>query len=157
MPFRDLLLFFYQRYDHICRIFKANLTGVQADIVVFSSTPGAARIVLLVHCAALILFLQSCLGTLFRLTVKPHDPVGSEIQICMDEYIQAVLPVLQNIVSITAHNHAGTLFRQLQDHAALNAPEEIVIAKLKDAIEDAVSNGFVNYITGMSRGVDYEK
>ena len=36
----------------------------------------------------------------------------------------------------------------------LNAPEEIVIAKLKDAIEDAVSNGFVNYITGMSRGVD---
>lgn len=39
----------------------------------------------------------------------------------------------------------------------LNAPEEIVVAKLKDAIEDAVSNGFANYITGMSRGVDYEK
>lgn len=39
----------------------------------------------------------------------------------------------------------------------LNVPEEIVISKLKDAIEDAYADGFTNYISGMSRGVDYEK
>ena len=36
----------------------------------------------------------------------------------------------------------------------LNVPEEIVIEKLKGAIEDAFSDGFTDYITGMSRGVD---
>ena len=36
----------------------------------------------------------------------------------------------------------------------LNVPEEIVIRKLKDAIEDAYADGFSDYISGMSRGVD---
>ena len=36
----------------------------------------------------------------------------------------------------------------------LNVPEKIVIRKLKDAIEDAYADGFTNYISGMSRGVD---
>lgn len=39
----------------------------------------------------------------------------------------------------------------------LNIPAEIVIEKLWKAIEDAFSDGFTDYITGMSRGVDYEK
>lgn len=39
----------------------------------------------------------------------------------------------------------------------LNVPAEIVIRKLKDAIEDAFSDGFIFYITGMAKGVDYEK
>lgn len=36
----------------------------------------------------------------------------------------------------------------------LNIPAEIVIEKLWKAIEDAFSDGFTDYITGMSRGVD---
>lgn len=36
----------------------------------------------------------------------------------------------------------------------LNVPEEFVIRKLKDAIEDAFTDGFINFITGMAKGVD---
>lgn len=36
----------------------------------------------------------------------------------------------------------------------LNAPTEIVAEKLRKAVEDAFSDGFTNYITGMSRGID---
>lgn len=36
----------------------------------------------------------------------------------------------------------------------LNIPEEIVIQKLWKAIEEAFSDGFTDYITGMSRGLD---
>lgn len=36
----------------------------------------------------------------------------------------------------------------------LNCSAEIVINKLRDAIEDAFSDGFTEFITGMSRGVD---
>ena len=36
----------------------------------------------------------------------------------------------------------------------LNVPAEIVIRKMKDAIEDAFSDGFIFYITGMAKGVD---
>ena len=36
----------------------------------------------------------------------------------------------------------------------LNVPAEIVIRKLIDAIEDAFSDGFIFYITGMAKGVD---
>lgn len=39
----------------------------------------------------------------------------------------------------------------------LAVPEKIVKEKLRIAIEDAFSDGFVNYISGMSRGIDYEK
>ena len=36
----------------------------------------------------------------------------------------------------------------------LNVPEEIVIERLKDAIENAFADGYTEYISGMSRGVD---
>lgn len=36
----------------------------------------------------------------------------------------------------------------------LNVSPEVVCQKLKRAIEDALDDGFVNYISGMSRGVD---
>lgn len=36
----------------------------------------------------------------------------------------------------------------------LNVSQDVVCTKLKRAIEDALDDGFVNYITGMSRGVD---
>ena len=36
----------------------------------------------------------------------------------------------------------------------MSVPAEIVIRKLKDAIEDAFSDGFIFYITGMAKGVD---
>ena len=39
----------------------------------------------------------------------------------------------------------------------LNVPAEIVIVKLRNSIEDAFADGFTVYITGMAKGVDYEK
>jgi len=36
----------------------------------------------------------------------------------------------------------------------LNCPAEIVIDELRNAIEDAFSDGFTEYITGMARGID---
>ena len=36
----------------------------------------------------------------------------------------------------------------------LSVPAEIVIRKLEDAIEEAFSDGFIFYITGMAKGVD---
>ena len=80
---------------------------------------------LIVDLAALILLLQTSLGTLLRLTVQTHDTVSAVVHIRIDKCMQAIVAILQNIISVSTHDNAGTLISQLQDHAALDAPQEI--------------------------------
>lgn len=100
-------------HHDICGFFHADGAGIQAYIVVRGSTPGAAGVVLIVDGTALILFLKTGSGTLFGFTVKPDDPVCTEVHIRMDVYMERIGTVFQNIVCIAANDDTGTFFRQL--------------------------------------------
>ena len=59
-------------------------TAVEADIVVLCYTPGSAGVVLVIHFAALVFFLQTHFGTLFGFAVESDDTVSAEGHIRMD-------------------------------------------------------------------------
>ena len=94
-------------------MFFTQSAGTEADIIVLCLTPGAAGIVLIVDLTALILLLKTGLRALFRLAVQTDDAVGTVGHIRIDESMKTIVPFLQNIVSISAYDYAGTLFSQL--------------------------------------------
>mgnify|MGYP003289455657 CR=1 FL=1 len=104
---------FHDAADDVHALINTQNTGIQADIIVLCLAPGTAGVVLIVHTAALILFLQTGFGTLFGLTVQTHDTVGTELLVCVDEGVQHILTILQNIIGIAADDHAGTFLSQL--------------------------------------------
>ena len=63
---------------------NTDCTAVQTDVVVLRHTPCSTGIVLVVYAAALVFLLQTRSGTLFGVTVKPDDSLGTEVHIRMD-------------------------------------------------------------------------
>ena len=88
---------------------------------------------LVVHPAALILFVQTLLGGLVVFAVELHNVLFPEIQVCADIDVQCIGAVLQDVVCVPAHNDTGTFLSQLQNDVALGVPQ---IVRRGQAVHD---------------------
>ena len=87
--------------------------------------PRCGRCSAVVDAAALILFVQTLLGRLVGFAVAADDALGAVGNIGKDVGMEGIGAILQNVVSITAHNDTGTLLCNLQDDTALDIPQEV--------------------------------
>ena len=115
----------YQGHNDIGAGFNTDGTAVQADIIILGQTPGSACVVLIIDTTALILFLQTGLRRLFGLAVKADNSFGAEVFVGINVRVQAVIPILQNIIRISAYNDTWALFRNLKNYTALDVPKKI--------------------------------
>ena len=120
-----LLTVFYHIQQDFYTAFLAQSAGAKANIIVLSLAPGTTGVVLVVDLAALILFMQTGLGALLGFAVKTNDAVSTVVHIRIDKCMQAIITILQNVISVSAYNDTGAFICQLQNHTALNAPQEI--------------------------------
>lgn len=116
---------FYQSENDFYATLDAQVTTVQAKVVILRHAPGLTGVVLVVDLAAFILFSQSGFGTFFAFAVKPDDTIGTEVVICMDKYVQAIRAIFQNIVGVSSNDDTGAFLSQLHDGATLDAPQKI--------------------------------
>jgi len=111
--------------DNINTLLDTQNTGVKRDVIVLGLSPGPTGVVLIVYTTALVLFVQTLLGALIGLAVAAHNAFSTVCYICKYKSMQCIGTVLQDVVSITANNDAGTLLGQLQYDAALDIPQEV--------------------------------
>ena len=135
--------------DHdFSAVVLAQNAGIQAEVVVLGHTPGAAGVVLIVHTAALVLFGQTLLGALLGFAVQSDDPVSLGCGIGMDKDMEDIGTVLQYVVSVTANDDTGTLLSQLQDHVALDVPQEVGCGKAVHDTGDALGGKSISQSAG---------
>ena len=111
--------------DNVSAAFDTDGAAVQADIIILGHTPCSAGVMLVINAASLILFLQPSQGALFGITVKADDTLLAKFHIRIDKGMEAIRAVFENIIRVSANDNAGAFFGKLQNHAALNIPEEI--------------------------------
>ena len=80
----------YYIQENVDAALHTQCAGAEANIVILCLTPGAAGIMLIVNFTALILFVQTGLGTLFRLTVKANDSVSTELFVSVDKGVENI-------------------------------------------------------------------
>jgi hypothetical protein len=96
--------------NDIGAFFYTDFCAVQANIVILSSAPITAGVMLVVYTTALVLFVQAGFGAFFGFTVKANDPVSAEGDIRMYVGMDAICAVLKNIVGISANDDTGAFF-----------------------------------------------
>ena len=104
---------FAELHDHIGAGVNAERTAVEADVIILRLPPDAARVVLIIDLALLVLLGETLLRCLLRLAVALDDAAGAAGHVRTDEHMQAVLPVAQDIVRAAADDDALALFRSL--------------------------------------------
>ena len=126
-----ILLFgiFHNTADNLCTLVNTQDTGIETQIVVLGLTPGTAGIVLIVHTAALVLFVQTGLRALVGFAVAADNTLRTERNIGKGENMEGIFPIFQNVVRISSNNDTGTLISDLQDYTALNVPQEVSSGK----------------------------
>src|SRR5699024_6913788 len=97
--------------------------AVQTQVIVLSHPPGSPCIMLVVKLSLFIFFLQPFLWFLFSFPIEADDPFLLKFQRRMDNYMEAVLSVLQYIVSTSAYGHTWCLLRELADDIILDRAE----------------------------------
>ena len=115
----------YKRNNDIGTAFDSDRAAVEADVIILSGAPGSSGVMLIIYPATLIFFLQTRLRTLFRVAIKTYNAVCTEIHVGIDIGVEAVIPVLQDIVGVSAYDYTGTLLCYLQDHATLDVPQKV--------------------------------
>ena len=125
----------------ICRAARSYRAGVhaeraaiEANVIILCLPPDAARVVLIIDLALLVLLGETLLRCLLRLAVALDDAAGAAGHVGTDEHMQAVLPVAQDIVRAAADDDALALFRQLLDDLALRDIELIVHGEVVVAV-----------------------
>ena len=118
-------LLFVEIYDDIHTVFDTQIAGIQTNIIVLCRTPGTTGIVLIIDLTAFVLLSQARHGGLFAFAVKAYNTICAVFLVSMDVDIQHIIAVLEDIVSVTAYNDTGALLSKLQNHAALDAPQEV--------------------------------
>ena len=125
---------FAELHDHIGTGVHAERAAVEADVIILCLPPDAARVVLIIDLALLVLLGETLLRCLLRLAVALDDAAGAAGHVGADEHMQAVLPVAQDIVRAAADDDALALFRQLLDDLALRDIELIVHGEVVVAV-----------------------
>ena len=131
----DLLCsLFAELHDHIGAGVHAERAAVEADVIILCLPPDAARVVLIIDLALLVLLGETLLRCLLRLAVALDDAAGAAGHVGTDEHMQTVLPVAQDIVRAAADDDALALFCQLLDDLALRDIELIVHGEVVVAV-----------------------
>lgn len=81
-------------FNDLCAFFNADDPAVQRNMIVGGIAPLHIGIEAVVGGAAFILLLQTGFGRFLPLPVDPHDAVCPELNVGMDEDLQAVGAVL---------------------------------------------------------------
>ena len=98
----------------------AEITAVEADVIVFGETPLSAGEIFIVDLALAVFVHKSFFGALVCHTVKLNYSSGFIVFVGVDEHIKAVVSVFENVVGTSANNDAVAFFCKLLDDSALS-------------------------------------
>ena len=98
-------------------------------MVVVHVAPFEIGVELVVESAALILVAQTLFGRLLGLTVFLHNALGTLFKVGVDEHLEQIGGIFQNGVGAATHDHAVFLLSQLQNDAALDRPEIVLVGR----------------------------
>ena len=109
--------------NNLAALVKAKSATAQAQVIVLGHAPGASGVVLIVYPAALVFFRKPDFRSLVGFTVELYNVLGPEFIVRAYVNMQGIGAVLQNVVRVPAHDDAGALVGQLQNHVTLGIPQ----------------------------------
>ena len=101
-------------------------TAVQGEVVVGGHAPLPIGVEAVVVPSAVVLVLDALGNGLVGGTVLSQNALGAVLVVGVDEDVEAILPILQNVVGATAHDDARLLVGQIADHLGLRLVELLV-------------------------------